>query len=92
MSLHDSAWFTPPDTTREATDIPEGFRPNAHHRSLALQLGIDLDEAFATFLDHHASKGNRFKSWDRALNTWLRRERQFARQRPTDSQFVFKAQ
>ena len=84
-------WLTPPDVDARPIPMPEGFQPNAHHRALAIQFGVDLEEAFATFVDHHASKGNKFKSWDRALNTWLRRERQFARQRPTDRQFVFQA-
>jgi excisionase family DNA binding protein len=71
--------------------MPEGFRPNAHHRALAIQFGIDLEESFATFVDHHATKGNNFKSWDRALSTLLLRQRQFGRLRPRDCQFVCKA-
>jgi hypothetical protein len=71
--------------------MPEGFQPNGHHRALAIQLGIDLHEAFALFTDHHASKGNKFKNWDRALNTWLRREKQFSRSRPQDAQFIGQA-
>jgi hypothetical protein len=90
-------WFTAPDAERRATQMPEGFQPKAHHRALATELGVDLDEAFAMFRDHHGSTGKRFKSWDLALNTWLRREKQFSgnrsssRPRPTDSYMVFKA-
>ena len=74
-----ASWFTGPDVDRKATSMPEGFQPNAHHRALAAELGVDLEEAVAIFAEHHASKGSRFKSWDRALNTWLWREKQFSR-------------
>ena len=80
-------WFTPPDTPR-ATTLPESFQPKAQHRQLAAALGVDLDDVFPLFVDHHLSKGSKFKSWDRALNTWLRREQQFAiRNRPQDVEF-----
>ena len=83
-------WFTAPDVDRKATPIPEGFQPNARHRALTAELGVDLEEAFALFTEHHASKGNKFKDWDRALNTWIRREKQFSRNRPSDAHMVFK--
>src|SRR6266851_4397552 len=92
------SWFTSEDETpKHTTQMPGNFRPNQKHQILAAELGVDLDEAFAMFADHHASKGNKFKSWDLAFNTWLRREKQFAgnrsssRPRPSDAQFVFKA-
>jgi hypothetical protein len=84
----ETGWLTPSNVDAGPIPMPEGFQPNAHHRTLALELGINLAEAFETFADHHASKGNKFKSWDRALNTWLRREKQFSRQRPSDSHFA----
>jgi hypothetical protein len=90
MTAEMDSWLTPPNVDAKPIPMPEGFQPNAHHRVLAIQLDIDLEEAFATFVDHHASKEDKFKSWDRALSTWLRREKQFSRQRPSDSQFVFK--
>jgi hypothetical protein len=85
-----TSWFTAPEIDRKATPIPEGFQPNRHHRALAAELGVDLEEEFSIFVDHHLSKGNKFKSWDRALNTWIMRAKQFSRNRPSDSQFVFK--
>ena len=90
-------WFTAPDTERRATRMPEGFEPKAHHRALAAELGVDLEEAFAMFRDHHGAKENKFKNWDLAFNSWLRREKQFSgnrsgsRPRPRDAYMVFKA-
>src|SRR4030095_9019597 len=89
--MADESWFTSPDVDPKPISMPTNFGPNAQHRALAIQLGIDLEEAFATFCDHHAAKGNKFLSWDRAFNTWLRREQQFARRhRPCDRQFLSK--
>ena len=85
-----AAWFTPPDTERRATRMPEGFQPKARHRALAAELGVNLEEEFSIFVDHHLSKGTRFKSWDRGFDTWLRRAKQFERTRPSDAWMVFK--
>jgi integrase len=79
-----AAWFTPPEDGKPKA-MPEGFHPNGHHRDLAADLGIDLEEAFAVFTEHHAAKGSRFLDWNRALNTWLRREKQFSQSRSTAS-------
>jgi hypothetical protein len=64
-----------------ACEMPEAFTPNDSHRKLASELGVNLEECFVAFADFHASKGNKFKNWDLALNTWLRNEVKFARNR-----------
>src|ERR1035437_3374111 len=64
-----------------ATQLPKDFQPNEQHHRLAKELGVDLQNCFASFCDHHASKGNTFKDWSRALNTWLRNEVKFNRGR-----------
>ena len=66
--------LTPPDTPRRPVAMPPDFRPGPHHYDLAARFGVDLEEAFATFCDHHEAKGNKFQCWSKALNTWLRRE------------------
>lgn len=69
----------PPSARKSrSTQMPAGFRPNAGHQTLAQELGVDLETAFAAFTDHHLAKGSVFKDWDRAFNTWLRREPKFA--------------
>jgi hypothetical protein len=60
-----------------STQLPDSFQPNETHKRLALQLGVNLDGCFPAFCDYHKSKGSTFKEWDRALNTWLRRQPQF---------------
>ena len=64
-----------------ATQLPKDFQPNEQHHRLAKELGVDLQNCFAVFCDHHASKGNTFKDWNRAFNTWLRNEVKFNRGR-----------
>ena len=81
-------WLSSQDIERKALPMPESFQPKAHHRALAAELGIDLDSEFEVFRDHHIAKGNRFKDWNRALNTWLRRARGFSRSAPSDVHFV----
>ena len=84
--------FLVPDAERKPTTMPEGFQPNAHHRALALQYGLDLEEELAAFADHHLGKGSRFLAWDRAFNTWLRRSVEFRSRKfvqgPSDTQMV----
>ena len=64
-----------------ATQLPKDFQPNEQHQRLAKELGVDLQNCFASFCDHHAAKGNTFRDWNRALNTWLRNEIKFNRSR-----------
>jgi hypothetical protein len=61
------------------SELPTDFAPKDSHRHLAGELNLNLDMVFSKFCDHHASKGTTFKDWDRALNTWLRREHDFAK-------------
>jgi uncharacterized protein YdaU (DUF1376 family) len=67
------------DAPTRARQMPDGFTPKPSHSNLAAELGIDLGKAFPHFKDHHLSKGNTFKDWDRALNSWLRREQKLSR-------------
>jgi uncharacterized protein YdaU (DUF1376 family) len=64
---------------RRSVEMPEWFKPNNQHRVLAAELGVDLEAAFSKFADHHASRGKKFVDWNRALNNWLRNEREFTR-------------
>jgi hypothetical protein len=65
-----------------ATQLPEDFQPNEQHQRLARELGVvNLESCFAAFCDFHKSKGNVFRDWNRALNTWLRNEIKFNRGR-----------
>jgi uncharacterized protein YdaU (DUF1376 family) len=64
---------------RLSHQMPDSFKPSDAHRALAAELRVNPDSAFAEFADHHVSKGSTFKDWDRAFNSWLRRECKFHR-------------
>src|SRR5208337_2284104 len=74
----DTGANSPATSGKRRSRMSQGFAPKHRHKELATELGIDLDRSFAAFSDYHASKGNTFVDWDRALNTWLRNEERFA--------------
>lgn len=71
----DDSTPKPSGRKRPSTPLPDDFEPNDTNRRLAEERGLDLTHVVAAFCDHHASKDSRFVDWQRALSTWLRRER-----------------
>jgi hypothetical protein len=57
-----------------ATALPADWAPNDTHRRLAVNLRIlpSVDSIAHEFRDYHTARGNTFKLWDSAFNTWLR--------------------
>jgi len=70
-----------PKRSKPRRVLPADFAPNAGHRSLALELGVSLDEEFPKFAEHHRYKGTLGADWDAGLRTWLRNARSFSGQR-----------
>jgi uncharacterized protein YdaU (DUF1376 family) len=68
----------PISKVKRLCEMPDDFEPNDVNRVLAAELGVNLEAAVAKFSDSHRSKGNKFKDWNLALNTWLRNEPKFA--------------
>jgi hypothetical protein len=64
---------------KASTPAPANFSPNENNIVLAKKLGLDLAAIVPKFLANHASKGNTFKNWHRALDTWMLREREFSK-------------
>lgn len=60
---------------RPSTSLPDDFEANETNRRLADERGLDVAAVVAAFCDHHASKDSRFVDWQRALSTWIRREK-----------------
>jgi uncharacterized protein YdaU (DUF1376 family) len=69
------------------TQMPDDYTPNDKHYQLANELNININQELLKFSDYHKSKGSKFKSWDYALNTWLRNAADF--KRPNVSTPVF---
>lgn len=60
------------------TQFPESFMTNLANVTLAKELGVDIQAAFAAFRDYHESKGSTFVNWNLAFNTWIRNDRKFS--------------
>jgi hypothetical protein len=65
----------PASKSRAPHHFPDDFEPNQNNREVAARQGVDLDSLIEQFADHHRAKGSKFKDWNLALNTWIRRER-----------------
>lgn len=63
---------SPAKESKRATQYPKGLTPSDGNRDLASRLGVNLENEFEAFSDHHRAKGSTFKDWNLALNTWLR--------------------
>lgn len=63
------------------TPAPDSLEPNDTSRSLAEEFGLSIDEEVATFLDSAVANGRTYVNWQRALQTWLRKERKWAAER-----------
>ncbi|WP_110647581.1 hypothetical protein [Salinicola peritrichatus] len=60
---------------KKNTQLPDDFQPNDTNRRIAAERGVNLEDELANFKDYHGAKGSKFKDWNLALNTWLRRAR-----------------
>src|SRR5437899_2280217 len=76
-SLSESSNAHAPSREKGPSKLPEGFAPNERHRALARELGVDLQQTFLKFRDHHESKGTEFQNWDAAFLKWIRNEPNF---------------
>lgn len=65
-----------------ATQLPKSFEPDETCRSLASELGVDLDAELPKFRDHYAANEKPFKNWQATFRNWLRKAREFDRTRP----------
>jgi hypothetical protein len=70
-----------PSRQKIKIDCPSDFSPNASNINIAAQHRLNLTDEKISFLDYHASKGNKFKDWHLAFNTWLRNANKFNQQR-----------
>jgi hypothetical protein len=61
------------------TELADDYSPKETHFELAKQLNVNVNAELLKFSDYHKSRGNKFKSWDFAFNTWLRNASDFKR-------------
>lgn len=70
---------TPAKPTNRSTALPADFMPNETAEQMAAELGLNLADEQAAFVDHHAANGSTFKDWQAAFRTWLRNANRFSR-------------
>lgn len=63
---------------KRATQIPEDFKPNETNIRVAKESCVDISYQLNQFIDHHIAKGSKFKDWNRAFNTWIRKSVEFS--------------
>ncbi|SDH86253.1 helix-turn-helix domain-containing protein [Propionivibrio dicarboxylicus] len=67
--------------TSRAHTFPDQLLPTEKNINLASELGLDPNLEFLKFRDHHQSKGSKFKDWNAAFNSWLRKAAEYASDR-----------
>lgn len=65
--------------TKNATSLPDTFKPSDKAQALAAELGVNLRAEWPQFVDHHKARGSTMKDWDAALRTWIRNAHKFGR-------------
>lgn len=67
--------------TNRKTSCPDIFPVTESMKAWAKEnnIGADLKEQTAKFLDHHASKGSTFVDWTRAWQNWMRNSKEWAK-------------
>ncbi len=70
--------------------FPDDMTINDSHKEMARKFGLDVDSEFIKFKENHLSKGNEFKRWDMAFNTWLRRAYEYSQRKvkPATASFM----
>ena len=68
-----------PKKEKRMTQLPDSFEPNANNIETAKKAGIDIEYQLQQFKDWHLAKGSKYKDWNRAFNTWIRKSVEFNR-------------
>lgn len=63
---------------KRACQLPKDFEPNKNNIEVAKDLGVDLNYQVEQFKDWHLAKGSKYKNWNFALNTWMRKSAEFS--------------
>lgn len=76
VTVTDTVTVNSPSETRarkaRATALPAGWVATDSHRSLASELGVDLESEAAKFRSHAEANDRRQVRWDSAFCVWLR--------------------
>ena len=65
------------DKEKRGAALPADWEPNAKHREIAIEEGVDVNLEAANFRDHALSKNRKLVNWDAGFRTWLRKVNKF---------------
>lgn len=66
------------DARKRAHPLPDLWRPNEDHESLAAELGLDVQYEAARMRDWALAEGATKKDWDATFRNWLRKSAEYA--------------
>lgn len=69
-------------------DLPNDFKPNDHHRNIALNENVNLDTEFIKFKDYCLANGKKYIDWNAAFNNWLRNAGNYKKSNHSQSRFM----
>lgn len=75
-----------PKKEKRMTQLPDSFEPNENNIETAKKAGIDIEYQLQQFKDWHLAKGSKYKDWNRAFNTWLRKSVEFSQNKGVSQQ------
>lgn len=67
----------PTQRKKASAALPESWKPNDTHRTIAEAEGVDLERETLKFREHAEATGRTLSSWDAGFRTWLRRANDF---------------
>lgn len=67
------------------TSLPEDWKPNASHETLASEAGLSLSDESFRFRNHALANDRRQRDWDAAFRTWLSRAKDYAPAKPSQA-------
>ena len=77
-----------PQNPKRAYQLPDNFKPNDHHRDIALNENVNLDTEFIKFRDYCLANGKKYIDWNAAFNNWLRNAGGYKKTNKTPSKFM----
>jgi hypothetical protein len=70
------------------SSFPVGMTTTERHKNIAFELGLNIEDEFECFKEHHTANGNKFERWDMAFNMWLRRAAKYSQKKSTTTSDV----
>lgn len=71
--------------SKKASQFPDDFQPNEHHREIAYSEHVNLETEFIKFKDYCLANGKKYVDWGAGFNNWLRNAGKYASEKRKNS-------